>query len=266
MTVASAGAERRPLEVPAAATRAGFLALLLLTWEAGVRLGGGGSLLMPVPSAVARRLLELTSDGTLPRALGVSLLRLATSYALSLVAGVLLGLALARSRWVEKTLGTLVLGLQSMPSICWLPFAVLWFGLSEAAIAYVVLIGATLAIALGCENAVRNSPPAFVQAARTMGVSGLRLWWRVVLPAAFPELIGAAKVGWTFAFRSLMAAELLYMSGGLGQILSTARDLNDVNGIGAVMVVIVALGLMAERVLFGWMQGAVRRRWGTDRG
>jgi NitT/TauT family transport system permease protein len=250
---------------PAVVTRAGFLALLLLVWEVIGRLDILPDYSFPIPSQVAKSLYFMITDGSLPRALGISLLRLGASYAASIGIGLVVGLALARSRLVEATVGTLVLGLQAMPSICWLPFAVLWFGLSEVAIAYVVIIGSAMAIALGTENAIRNLPPHYVRAARTMGLSGLRLWWRVILPAAFPELLGSARMGWTFAFRSLMAAELLYVSGGLGQVLSTARDLHDVAGMTAIMGVIIALGLVAERFVFDVARAEVRRRWGTDR-
>ncbi len=263
--VATVAVEHAAPRGPTALTRGAFVVLLLVAWELVGRVGAVPDLLFPIPSEVAKSLVAMISDGSLPRALGISMLRLGASYAVAVVVGVSAGVALARSRLVEATLGTLVLGLQAMPSICWLPFAILWFGLSEGAIAYVVIIGSAMAIALGTENAVRNLPPLYVRAARTMGVSGLRLWWRVILPAAFPELVGSARTGWTFAFRSLMAAELLYVSGGLGQSLSTARDLHDVAGMTAVMGVIIGLGLAAERLVFDVLRAEVRRRWGTDR-
>ncbi len=179
-------------------------------------------------------------DGTLTRALATSVARLLVGYAIALLTGVPLGIALARSRLIKQSFGPIVLGLSSVPSICWLPLAILWFGLSEVAIQLVVVLGAALPIAMATENSVRHVPPSIERAARTMGARGARLMLTVTLPAALPGILGGAKVGWTFALRSLMAGELLFVSGGLGQLLETGRDLGDTSLVLAVVVVIVA--------------------------
>ncbi len=206
----------------------------------------------------------MVRDGSLPRAVVTTALRLAFGYTLSLILGVPLGVALARSRLVKETLGPLVLGLGSVPSICWLPVAILWFGLSETAIQVVVVLGAVLPIAVATDNAVRHVPPQIEKAARTMGAHGLRLMLTVTLPAALPGILGGAKLGWTFALRSLMAGELLFVSGGLGQLLETGRDLGDTALVLAVVVAIVLLGRLSEIALFARAEREIARRWGVE--
>jgi NitT/TauT family transport system permease protein len=219
----------------------------------------------PSPSDVARSLASGFSDGEIPRAIGVSLRRLMVGYAISLFGGAGLGFALARSQLLRDSIGTIVTGLQSLPSICWLPLALLWFGLSETAILFVVVAGSLFAITVATESGVRNVNPLFIRAARTMGARGSQLWLRVILPAALPGILSGMRLGWTFAWRSLMAGELLYVSGGLGQLLATGRELNDMARVMAVMVAIVVLGLVTEVLIFQRLDARVRERWGTDR-
>lgn len=220
--------------------------------------------LAPGPADVARALLTGIRDGTLVRALLTSVVRLVIGYGVALTLGVPLGTALARSRLVKQTIGPVVLGLSSVPSICWLPLAILWFGLSEIAIQLVVVLGAALPIAVATENAVKHVPPSIERAARTMGAHGPRLMLAVTLPAALPGILGGAKIGWTFALRSLMAGELLFVSGGLGQLLETGRDLGDTALVLAVVVVIVAVGRASELLLFARADRAIARRWGVE--
>jgi NitT/TauT family transport system permease protein len=160
--------------------------------------------------------------------------------------------------------GPLVLGLGSVPSICWLPLAILWFGLSELAIQVVVVLGALLPIAVATEGAVRHVPPQIVRAARTMGARGPRLLFSVIVPAAFPGILSGMKLGWTFALRSLLAGELLFVSGGLGQLLETGRDLGDTALVLAVVVLIVGLSRASEWLLFSRLDREVGRRWGAE--
>ena len=199
----------------------------------------------------ARSSRASTRDGTLPRALAKTLARFGVGYGVALLVGIPLGIALARSRFVKQSFGPIVLGLSSVPSICWLPLAILWFGLWELAIQVVVVCGAALPIAIATENAVRHVPPSIERAARTMGARGARLLLTVTLPAALPGILGGAKLGWTFALRSLMAGELLFVSGGLGQLLETGRDLGDTALVLAIVVVIVVVGRASEWALFG---------------
>lgn len=239
-----------------------FASILVGIWAAASRLVA--SPLLPGPLAVAHTIATALRDGTLGRAVLTSVLRLVVGYGVSLFFGVLLGVALARSAKTKAAVGPLILGLSSVPSICWLPLAILWFGLSEWAIQTVIVLGALLPIAVATEGAVRHVPPQLVRAARTMGARGPRLLFGVVIPAAFPGILSGAKLGWTFALRSLMAGELLFVSGGLGQLLETGRDIGDTALVVAIIVTIIALGRASEWLLFGRLDREVGRRWGTE--
>src|SRR5438270_12171181 len=150
---------------------------------------------------------------------------------------------LARLGWLRAAVGPLVVGLQALPSICWLPLALLWFGLSEKAIPFVVVMGSMLSITIATEGAVRAVPTLYIRAARTMGSRRLRLYTRVILPAALPGIVTGLKLGWTFAWRSLMAGELLYVAGGLGRLLTLRRALCGMARALSVVVRIVLSGL-----------------------
>lgn len=240
-----------------------FLAILLAIWATASR--HADAVLFPGPDDVLRAVWGSLRAGMLHRAVLKSMARLALGYGISLSLGVVLGIALARVRAVKETLGVLVLGLQAVPSVCWLPLALLWFGLGESAIQTVVVLGSLLSIALATESAVNTIPPVLLRAARTMGAEGWPLWRRVILPAALPGIVSGARLGWTFAWRSLLAGELLFVSGGIGQVLEFGRELHDMALVMGVMLVIVVLGLASDRLLFGRVELRVRRLWGLDR-
>ncbi len=176
--------------------------------------------------------------------------------------GLPLGIMLARVEWMEDTVGSLVLGLQTLPSICWLPLALLWFGLNDMAILFVVIMGALLAITVAVKDGVKNVPPGYLRAARTMGVSPLGIYTQVLIPAAMPSILTGAKLGWSFAWRALMSGELLVVGLGLGQQLESGRDNADMSQVIAVMLVIVALGLFTDLAIFSAIENRVRLRWG----
>jgi NitT/TauT family transport system permease protein len=241
-----------------------FFMALLAVWEALFRLRLWPPYVFPSMSSVGASLVAGIADGSYPLAIGVSLRRILVGYGLSLVIGIPLGLLLGRVKAVQDTLGSIVLGLQALPSICWLPLALLWFGLSEKAIMFVVVMGAVLSVTLSTADGVHNTPPLYLRAARTMGARGLRLYTGVILPAALPAILSGMKLGWSFAWRSLMAGELLYVSLGLGQLLTMGRELNDMSQVIAVMLVIIAIGLLADRAVFAPVERRVRERWGLQ--
>ena len=239
-----------------------FYVALILLWELLYRAAIWSPFLFPSPGSVAEALMENVRSGLIPEALGESMRRLAVGYALSFVVGMSLGVLTASARWAEETLGGVVLGLQSLPSITWLPLAVLWFGLSERAIVFVVLMGSTFSIAISAHAGVRGLPPLLVRAAQTLGTSRAQLLWLVVLPGMLPAMASGMKQGWSFAWRSLMAGELLFVSLGLGFLLNLGRDLNDMSMVLAVMLVIIAVGVCVDRLVFGRLESWVRERWG----
>jgi len=260
--ILSIGRQARQTRARRVAVKLAFFLLLVAAWEALFRAGVWPPYLFPSPSGVARTLLRGFENRTFLIGIAISMRRLLVGFLVSAVLGTLLGLALGRVRILDETLGSLVLGLQALPSICWLPLALLWFGLSEQAILFVVVMGALLAITLSTEAGVKNSDPLFLRAALNLGARGWRLYLLVVLPAALPAIISGMKLGWSFAWRSLMAAELLYVSLGLGQLLMMGRELNDMNQVVAVMLVIIAIGLVVDRLVFAPLERGVRARWG----
>ena len=212
--------------------------------------------------AVAGSLAVMLADGRLGEAIARSLLRLAQGYALSAAIGVPLGIVMARVRWTHATLRPLVLGLQALPSICWLPLALLWFGLSDRAIVFVVVMGSLLAISISTEDGVAGIDPLLLRASGVLGIRGARFYAGVLIPAALPGILTGLKLGWSFAWRALMAGELLFVAGGLGQLLQQGRELLDVPQVMAVMLAIVAVGSIVDQVLFRLVEVRVRRRWG----
>ena len=242
-----------------------YSALFLLWWGAAAR-QIWPPYLLPPPREVGVFIVASWRDGTLLPAVVTSLMRVGSGYGISLAAGTLLGLALARVRLLDETLGSVVVGLQSLPSICWFPLALLWFGLNERAVLFVVVMGAIFAVTLAVRAGVRGLPPLFLKAGRMLGATGGRLWWYVLLPAILPAFVGGMRQGWAFAWRSLMAAELLSQSlrTGVGHLLASGRDLNDMPMTLGMIAVILVIGLVVDRVLFFPLERVVARRWGVE--
>ena len=240
----------------------GYVLVPLLTWELLSEFGPWPRWLFPGPVAVAQSVARMIADGRLGAAVVRSLARLVQGYVVAAAAGVPLGVVMARSAPVRQALRPMVLGLQALPSICWLPLAILWFGLSESAILFVVVMGSLLAISIATEDAVAGVDPILLRAAGTLGIRGPRFHVGVLLPAALPGILTGLKLGWSFAWRALMAGELLFVAGGLGQLLQAGRELLDAAQVMGVMASIVAIGMAVDRVLFRILELRVRRRWG----
>lgn len=244
-----------------------FFAGLVLLWALVVRARIWSPVLVPSPLKVAEYLQAAATDGTLWEAILVTTKRLLLGYAIGLVGGVPLGLLTARWTVLHDTIGTLALGLQTLPSVCWVPLALLWFGQSEAAMLFVVVMGTLWSVVIATDTGVRHVPPIYRRAALTMGSKRLHMWLRVILPAALPYIAAGMKQGWAFAWRSLMAAEIFVtiLSGfGLGQLLHYGRELNAMDQVIAVMFVIVLIGLAADKAFFAPIERFLHRRWGTS--
>jgi NitT/TauT family transport system permease protein len=242
-----------------------FYVVLVAVWGVVAKLHIWDASLLPSPWQVVETLYQLIRDRTMPDAIAVSLRRVLIGYVISLVVGVPLGIVLARKRFWADTVGSLVAGIQALPSICWLPLALLWFGLNDRAILFVVVMGSFVSIAVTVEDGVKSLPPTYVRAARTMGTSGWRMYSEVLLPASLPSILTGAKQGWSYAWRALMAGELLFVSLGLGHLLMMGRELADMSEVLSVMIVIVALGLFVDRFFFGALERVVGDRWGFER-
>lgn len=234
-----------------------------MAWAAASSLlGSGDEGAFPGPLAVGANLWARARDGALLHGVLISVRRLLVGYVTSVAIGGAIGLAMAASDRLRAAASPIVTGLQALPSVCWLPLGLLWFGLSDAAILFVIVLGSALSVAIAIDAGCRNVPPLFVRAARTMGASGFTLYRRVVLPAALPEILTGMRLAWAFAWRSLMAGELLFVTGGLGHLLEAGRELGDMAQVVAVMIVIIVLGLASEHLLFTRLQERLRVRWG----
>lgn len=242
-----------------------FLALLLI-WQELVHAGVWSRMIVPSPLDVAKYLYEAFKDRTLIDASLVTMKRLALGYAVGLGLGLPLGLLTARFKFFQDTLGLVALGLQTLPSVCWVPLALLWFGLTEQAMFFIVVMGSLWSILLATEMGVRNVPPIYARAARTMGSSGTHTWLFVILPASLPFVVSGMKQGWAFAWRSLMAAEIyitILTGFGLGNILHYGRELNAMDQVIGIMLIIVLIGLLSDKILFSPFERFMHRRWGT---
>ena len=245
-----------------------FFLVTLAAWEGLFRAKLWSPVLVPSPVSVGRYLYEAALDGTLWDATVVTMRRLALGYVSGILLGLPLGLLTARFRVVKDTLGLVALGLQTLPSVCWVPLALLWFGQTETAMFFVVVMGTIWSMIIATDNGVHNVPPIYARAARTMGSTGMHIWLRVMLPASLPFIVSGMKQGWAFAWRSLMAAEIYVtiLSGfGLGNLLHYGRELNAMEQVIGIMFVIILIGLLADKILFSPWERLLHRRWGTEK-
>jgi NitT/TauT family transport system permease protein len=191
-----------------------------------------------------------------------SVIRLAFGMVVAVVFGTIIGLAMGSSKFVQRSVGSLMTGLQALPSISWLPLAVLWFGLSERAVMFVVIIAGIPAVAIAAANAVRLVPPLLVRAGRTLGAGGWGLYRQVVLPAAVPGYVAGLQQAWALAWRALMAGELIVTAGaqGLGHFQEVARNQFQADLVIATMVVIIAMGMLVELGFSAWDRRVRGRR------
>src|SRR3954447_23966888 len=243
-----------------------FFVALAAIWSALVRARIWSPVLLPSPLSVWDYLVSAARDGTLLSGCIVTLRRLIAGYAIGLAIGLPLGLFTASFKFVEDTVGVLALGLQTLPSVCWVPLALLWFGQTESAMLFVVIMGTVWSVVIATDTGVRTLPPIFARAARTMGSTGLHKWTKVILPASLPFLVSGMKQGWAFAWRSLMAAEIyvtILTGFGLGHLLHYGRELNAMEQVIGVMLVIIAIGLLTDKIVFAPIERFLHHRWGT---
>lgn len=217
---------------------------------------------VPSPLGVGERLMELCSDGSLFAAIGNSLLRGIIGFFIAVLIGIIIGLLINHFKYLNKNLKPLILGIQTLPSVCWVPFSILWFGLSTEAILFVVVMGSAFSISISVDNAIKNIQPIYKKAALTMGATKKQMYLHVVFPAALPELITGLKQGWSFAWRALMAGEVMTTSIGLGQTLIMGRDLGDIDQVMLVMIVIVLIGILVDKCIFSVIEKRILKKRG----
>src|SRR6186713_3581664 len=243
-----------------------FFLALIGAWHLIVRANIWSPVLLPSPQSVGEYLLDAARDGTLLQATIVTVRRLLIGYFIGIAIGLPLGLFTSAFKFMEDTVGVLALGLQTLPSVCWVPLALLWFGQTESAMLFVVIMGTIWSVVIATDTGVRNIPPIYARAALTMGSKRLHMWFKVILPAALPFIVSGMKQGWAFAWRSLMAAEIFVtiLTGfGLGQLLHFGREQQAMEQVIGVMIIIVVIGLLADKIFFSPIEQFLHRRWGT---
>ena len=218
--------------------------------------------LFPTPWGVGQSLWAGFADHSFIIAIAVSMKRVVIGYVISVVLGMILGLGVASNKFLEETMGGLLVSLQSLPSICWWPLALLWFGLNQNAILFVVVMGSLLSVTLAMDDGRKQMPKIYGMAGRNLGARGFPLFWHVLVPASLPFIVSGLKQGWAFAWRSLITAEMLFLSLGLGQVLMMGRDLNDMSQVLAVMVLIIALGYIVDGLVFRTLERRLQHKWG----
>ena len=221
---------------------------------------------VPVAGADApQSLLEAMLQKDYLSSIGASLGRLLVGYGIAITLGFPLGLLVARFAWAEKTIGWLSSSLQALPSICWIPLALLWLGrFGVWPVIFVTVMGALFATVIAVADGIRNVPPLLARAGRTLGAEGVRLYFGVLLPAALPGIVTGLKIGWSFAWRSLMAAELIVNAGGLGFLLQRDRAYGYADGVLATILVIIVIGLSVQALIFAPLERRLQRLWGLN--
>ncbi|MFH8633970.1 ABC transporter permease [Streptomyces lydicus] len=240
--------------------------IVLALWQLAYHFSLKPHYLLPSPVEVARSLQQKWLEGTLLGFVWTSVSRGALGFVASVGLGTVLGLIVAQVRAVRAAIGPILSGLQSLPSVAWVPAAIIWFGLSDATIYAVVLLGAVPSIANGLVAGVDQISPLYLRAGRTIGATGLAGVRHVLLPAALPGYLAGLKQGWAFSWRSLMAAELIVnapdLGTGLGQLLEQGRELQDMSWVLSAILLILIVGIGIELLIFAPIERRVLRSRG----
>ncbi|WP_234791696.1 ABC transporter permease [Mycolicibacterium mucogenicum] len=245
-------------------TKALALLVVLGAWQLLCLSGWKSSVILPGPVAVGATLWQQLHDPVLWQAVSTTMARALIGFGLSLLIGTAIGSVLSRNKLLRSTFGPLITGLQTMPAIAWFPFAIIFFGLDTSAILFVIVIGAAPSVALGVISGADHIPPLQLRAAKTMGLRRFALYRHVILPASLPTFVSGLRQGWAFAWRSLMAGELVVMVAGtasIGVLLENAQNMSDMPLAIAVMIVVLVIGIIVDSV-FAAADRQIRRYWG----
>ena len=237
--------------------------IVLAVWQL-IHLSGWKNQIFPGPGAVLSNLWHQLQTGLLWHAIATTAQRAILGFALAVLIGAVVGALVSRIRPLRAAVGSLITGLQTLPSIAWFPFAIILFGISTQAILFVIILGAAPSVANGLIAGVDYTPPLLLKAGKMMGLRRLSLYRYLILPASLPAFVAGLKQGWAFAWRSLMAGELLVIIANqpsLGVLLSTDQDQSDMVSATAIIIVILVLGIIVDQ-LFGLADRGIRRRWG----
>lgn len=217
---------------------------------------------VPSPAGVWTSILALAGSGELVLAAVNSMLRCMLGFAISILIGVLLGFAIHTFPLLERNLKPVVMGVQTLPSICWVPFSILWFGLQSSAILFVVIMGSAFSLAISVDSAIRNVNPIYRKVSETMGADKKALYLRVIFPACLPSFVSGLRQTWSFAWRALMSGEVMVTCVGLGTTLQVAREYSDINLVMLVMLIIILLGILIDKVVFSNIENTILEKRG----
>ena len=242
-----------------------FISVFLAIWQLVYMSEILPKLSLPSPLSVGQTIIELLIDFTLVKGTAFTLWRLFLGFLLSLTIGLIIGLFMIKFQQFGKTMSSFAVGLQSFPSIAWIPFAILLIGFSDFGILFVVVMSSVFSVMLSTYSGLRNVPPIYIRAARNMGAKGFSLFRYVLIPAATPTLIMGMRQAWSFAWHALIGAEMLITTlVGLGYILAVGREFSNMSQIIATMIVIFTIGLIFDRVVFIKIEEKIRDRWGLN--
>ncbi|MFY9565165.1 MAG: ABC transporter permease [Nitrososphaeraceae archaeon] len=242
-----------------------FIAAFIGIWQLVYILGIWPQVSMPSPAMVAESFAGLLQDFTLIKSIGMTMYRLVIAFTISIIIGIAVGLVMVKIPGFGKTMSSFAVGLQSFPSIAWVPFAILLIGLNDFAIFFVVIMSSVFSVMMSTYSGIRNIPPLYIQASRNMGAKGFSLFRYVMIPAATPSLLVGIKQAWSFAWHALIGAEILIAAAvGLGHILLVGREFQLMDQIIASMISIFAIGLLFDRIVFSKLEDKVRDRWGLN--
>lgn len=237
---------------------------IIIIWEGVFRLQIWPSFLFPSPINVFTNLFEGIVDGSYSIAMLYSMKRLLIGYVIAIVMGIIVGILLATNKTFDETFGLLVLSFQSVPSVVWLPLALLWFKMGDPAIIFVVIIGGLWNMIISTSSGVRNVSPDLIKCAKNLGYKKGRLFTKVILPASIPYVITGMRLAWAFCWRALMSAEILGTGKGLGQILMWGRDMGNMTTVLSIMLIIAFTGLVTDTLIFKRIETNIYKRWGLN--
>ena len=242
-----------------------FIVAFLALWQLVYMLEIWPKVSLPSPFAVGQTIVDLLLDFTLVKGTAISLWRLFLGFLMSISIGLIVGLIMVKFLHFGKTMSSFALGLQSFPSIAWIPFAILLIGFNDYGILFVVVMSSVFSVMLSTYSGIQNISPIYIKAAKNMGAKGFSLFRYVLIPAATPSLIIGMRQAWSFAWHALIGAEMLITTlVGLGHILSVGREFSNMSQIIATMLVIFAIGLVFDRFVFSKIEEKVRDRWGLN--
>lgn len=229
---------------------------ILVTWT-----GIWKDYIFPSPTTVLKSLIELFKTGALIQSVLVSLRRLLLGYIIALLIGGLIGVLIIVGP-LSKPLKGFSSAIQTLPSVCWLPFSILFFGMDEKSILFVVVIGTVFSVATAIDNGIKSVNPIYFKVGETLGLTGVSLYSKVIIKAAIPTIITGLKNSWNLAWRALLAAEVLYATIGIGQILTAGRTMGDISQIVAVMIILIVIGVTLNNLIFEKIEYVVYKRYG----